>query len=125
MKRHPMLSPIAAAHPLTKAEQDALTKETVSKVKMLDCAFYNACLTEAARLDWPGFGCSGCTAFALMDVEQRVQDVINLQGALFAAENLDKEGNAGRKYGVKPGVDAKLGKRRLRVVKDDEEEQAA
>lgn len=100
---------------LTKIQAMQLTRENVTSVKHVDCAFYNDCLSVAVRGNWKGFGCSSCTAYQAMDVEQKVQDILGIHAALAASENEEKDGCAGRKRGVRPGADAKV-RRHLNIV---------
>jgi hypothetical protein len=91
----------------------------VTKVKNLDCTYYNDCMTIARNGDWPGFGCKECQAYVPMEVDQRVSDMLTLNALDTAAENAEKEGCAGRKRGVKPGADAKVKTRKLRVIQGE------
>jgi len=102
---------------LSKDETSALTYKDVEQVKRLDCSFYNDCLDVAVKGNWAGFGCSNCSAYQAMDIEQRVQDVLALRVAQTAAEHVGTSGKANRRRGVKPGADAKV-RKRLRVVQD-------
>lgn len=86
------------------------------KVKKDDCQMYNVCLDEADRNNWPQFGCDECRAYQACDVEQKVQNVLGLRAMQEAADNMEKLGKANRRRGVKPGTDAKVGKRKHLTV---------
>lgn len=92
---------------LSKIEAKALTIENVLSIKRPDCNMYNDCLTMASKGGWKGFGCSACTAYQVISLERRLQDNEGLEEALCAAKNVEEEGNAGRKRGVKAGADNK------------------
>jgi hypothetical protein len=89
----------------------------VAAIKKLDCAIYNACLTQAESGNWPGFSCTSCTAYVAPDRFQRELDVLALRAAQTASDELEKYGKVNRIRGVKPGSDAKRGA----VVVDDGE----
>jgi hypothetical protein len=85
-----------------------LHHDTVSEVKRGDCTFYNCCLDQAEKENWPNFGCQNCTAYQAIDPTQREWDLYQLLMLQAAADNVMGQGNAGRKRGAKPGADAKL-----------------
>ncbi len=104
-------TPNPVAFALLKDEETG-RYERAPAVKRLDCAFYNECLDTAIAGKWKGFGCRECTAYALSEPEQQVQDMLGLLAARMAMGNVIRTGKAGRTRGVKPGADAKMPKRR-------------
>jgi len=109
--------------PLTPEQLEAMEQarntgqlNVVLRIKSPDCAFYNDCLTIARDGNWEGFGCRQCSSFEAPDSEQRVSDVLAIAALMQASEHEAKTGCAGRKRGVKPGADAKIPKRKLRLV---------
>lgn len=98
MDRHPRA--------LTADEADELTRESVEKVKHIDCSHYNACLDQAVKGNWPGFGCDACAAYTPMDIDEKVNDLLALRACYEASENLATLGKVNRTRGVKPGADA-------------------
>lgn len=107
--------PVALDHK-TASRLDA---KNVTKIKMLDCTFYNSCLTAADREGWEGFGCTSCGAYQAIGPEQRESDWWQLTVLGQAADNLVDTGKVDRKRGVKQGAEAKgpkSTKRRLAVV---------
>lgn len=104
MERHPVA--------LTKEEAARLTMDTIELVKRGDCSFYNCCMDQAIKENWPNFGCQSCTAYQAIDSMQKEWDLYQLLMLQAAADNIMDQGNAGRKRGVKPGADAKTAKDR-------------
>lgn len=107
MERHPVQ--------LSRQQLEDVDWTNISSIKRLDCAMYNACMTEARDGNWRNFTCNECKAFEIMEPEQRAQDLFQLLGARAAAKNEEETGCAGRKRGVRPGADAKV-RRRLALV---------
>jgi hypothetical protein len=107
--------------PLTKAQAESLGRDEQVAVKMTDCTFYNSCLDAAVKGDWPNFGCNECLAYQAISIEQKAQDWLALVACAEAAENIENLGKANRRRGVKPGAEAKVSRRKLPVVPDQNE----
>lgn len=113
MKKNP--TPLTLVKPEDALREDDVFKDPETgcfdgahEVKKLDCSFYNECLDVAIAGKWKGFGCTDCTAYVAIDIEQKMQDLLGLLAADMAAENVAKMGKANRTRGVKPGVDARV-----------------
>jgi hypothetical protein len=90
--------------------------EGAASVKHVDCALYNECLDVAIKGNWKGFGCSECKAYCEAPQSQKYQNMLGLLAMRLASDNVIKMGHAGRTFGVKPGVDAKV-RKRLKIAK--------
>lgn len=86
---------------------------------------YNACLDQAIDGNWDNFGCHSCTAYAAMDREQQMSDVISLLAVEKASELLERDGKIDRRRGVKPGADAKTRVRKPQLVTREEQADGA
>jgi hypothetical protein len=122
-------APAAAPSPhpiqLSESQLSQVSIDEIEKVKNLDCALYNSCLTLARDGGWEGFGCAECTAYVEAPVDQLASDMLALIALGTASENEEEYGCAGRKRGVKPGADAKVKPRKLYVIQGGGEQEPA
>lgn len=93
--------------PINEQMADSLTLETVAEIKRSDCSFYSSCLDVAVSGDWANFSCKSCTAYQMIDQDQRKHDNLMLRVLLEASEHVMRGGNANRIRGVKPGTERK------------------
>lgn len=102
--------------PIDENMADALTLESVSAIKRSDCSFYSSCLGVAVDSEWANFSCNSCTAYQMIDHDQRQHDNLMLRVLLEASDHVARRGNANRIRGVKPGTERKSKVVRLPVI---------